>query len=281
MTAMNAASPAETTFLSNGVTAHRGDSVACPENTMAAFRAAIDAGADWMELDVLTSADGRVVVSHDGTTGRTGDREVIIAQVPYDEIRSVDVAHAFRVRHRLTTAECPPARVPLLSEVLCLAMTQFRTRVSVQPKVDCVDRVVGILRDLGAGRWVGFNDGSPAKMRQAKAHDASFPIFWDRPAHSDIADDIRVALQEGFHSLVINDAGMTQAKVDAVHAAGLDVGAWTINAPVRMAALLDMGVDRIYTDDPRRLLRLLNDRGPRSLPTPPPRLPGSPRVSRA
>ncbi|RYG75547.1 glycerophosphodiester phosphodiesterase, partial [bacterium] len=62
--------PVADTFLRNGVTAHRGASHAFPENTMRAFRGAIELGVDWVELDVFLTKDGQVVVSHDPTTGR-------------------------------------------------------------------------------------------------------------------------------------------------------------------------------------------------------------------
>ena len=48
------------------VIAHRGEHRAHPENTLPAFQAAIDAGADFFELDVRTTADGRLILMHDG-----------------------------------------------------------------------------------------------------------------------------------------------------------------------------------------------------------------------
>ncbi|MGH9821391.1 MAG: glycerophosphodiester phosphodiesterase, partial [Pyrinomonadaceae bacterium] len=56
------------------IIAHRGASAQAPENTLAAFRSAIDAGADGIEFDVRLSKDGRAVVIHDGTLERTGRR---------------------------------------------------------------------------------------------------------------------------------------------------------------------------------------------------------------
>src|SRR5690606_21259675 len=100
-----------TSFLHNGVTAHRGNSAEFPENTLAAFASAVDLGADWIELDLFRSRDGKLVVVHDRTTARTGDRSLSIADSLYEDLRSVDVATDFRKRHRKTVDECPAAHM--------------------------------------------------------------------------------------------------------------------------------------------------------------------------
>src|SRR3954462_14914651 len=63
-------------FRHNGVTAHRGAQEQAPENTLQAFANAIRDGADWVELDIFTTQDGQLVVIHDDTTGRVGDRDL-------------------------------------------------------------------------------------------------------------------------------------------------------------------------------------------------------------
>ena len=73
-----AAQPPDDSFLRNGVTAHRGDSIAHPENTIAALQRGIDAGADWLEIDVLRTKDGKLVVIHDRTTERVGDKTLVV-----------------------------------------------------------------------------------------------------------------------------------------------------------------------------------------------------------
>ncbi len=244
----------------NGVTAHRGNSAEFPENTIAAFKSALSLGSDWIELDIHTTADGQVVVIHDVDTRRVGDRNFQVSQVTYQELKSVDVAHDFRKRKKLTLDECPPATVPLLSDVIRLVMQQDRVRVSIQPKTDCVRQAVAIVKELKAEKWVGFNDGSLRKMKEVKRYAKSIPVFWDRPGNSDIDKDLQIAREEGFESLVLYHEGVTRAKVDKIHQGGLEAGAWTVNDAERMQVLLAMGIERIYTDNPRRLLQLLEDR---------------------
>src|SRR5690606_3953569 len=79
-----------------GVTAHRGNSWDFPENTIPAFESAIKLGVDWAELDIHRTRDGKLVVIHDKSTGRVGDKNLEVARSTYEELLSVDVATEFR-----------------------------------------------------------------------------------------------------------------------------------------------------------------------------------------
>ena len=165
---LSAGEKKEAPFLKNGVTAHRGNSSAFPENTLPAFESGIAVGADWLELDIFLTKDGKLVVTHDKTTQRVGDKILTIADSTYDELKTVDVATDFRKRHQQTKQECPPQQMPLLEDVLKLVKQQHRTRVSLQPKADCVKEAVALVKQLNMEPWVGFNDGNLNYMTQVK-----------------------------------------------------------------------------------------------------------------
>ena len=247
-------------FLDNGVTAHRGNSCAFPENTMRAFESAIGVGADWAELDVHRTKDDQLVVIHDADTRRVGDTALAVADATYEDLRQVDVAHQFRSAKRLSLEECPSASAPLLSDVLRLFKSQTKTRVSIQPKAWCVDEVVRMIREMDAVAWVGFNDGDLAKMRRVKELDPAIPVFWDRGPGADVAHDVEAAKEAGFESMVLHHSLVTRENISRIHQAGLEAGAWTVNDAEEMEALLDMGLDRIYTDCPERLLQIRDAR---------------------
>lgn len=248
--------PRPTSFLNNGVTAHRGNSGEHPENTMPAFASGLESGADWVELDVFLSRDGKIVVTHDDATRRVGDRNLVVSESTYEQLKTVDVATDFRRRHGLTAEQLPPLAMPLLEDVLRLAMKQDRARISIQPKMDCVGEAVALVKALGAEAWVGFNDGDLAYMTEVKRLAPEIPVFWDRPADCDVDADVRIARERGFEALVVNHAGVTPEKVRKVKSAGLAFGAWTVDDLDLMRKLLGMGVDRIYTDRPRTLLAI-------------------------
>jgi glycerophosphoryl diester phosphodiesterase len=79
------------------VIAHRGASAHAPENTLAAFRAALAAGADWLEMDVQRTKDGRLIVFHDATVDRMTDGTGRAADLTFDEIRTLRVGAGERV----------------------------------------------------------------------------------------------------------------------------------------------------------------------------------------
>ena len=102
------------------VIAHRGSpsSSGAPENTLGAFRAAIDAGADWLEFDVRATRDGQLVVLHDATVDRTTDGSGAIAGLTLEQARALDAGNGERIPTvdevvRLARA----AGVPILPEI--------------------------------------------------------------------------------------------------------------------------------------------------------------------
>ena len=247
-------------FLHNGITAHRGNSADYPENTRPAFVDAIACGADWIELDAHLTSDGHVVVCHDATTGRTADRDLRIADTTFAELRTLDMSWGFRAT-RGPDGRQHPAPIPLLSEVLGLAMAQRRTRVSIQPKADCVAEIVRVIRDLGAEAWVGFNDGDEQKLRTVRKLLLEACVFYDTsPAMTSVGPYIQTAVDAGFHAVVMHHSTVTPARANAVRAAGLEPGAWTVNDPQTMQEMLSAGVERLYTDCPRVLGGLLSER---------------------
>ncbi len=139
-----------------------------------------------------------------------------------------------------------------------LVLKQNRTRVSIQPKMDCVADAVALIKEMNAERWVGFNDGNLEYMADVKRLAPSVPVFWDRGKDTNIDEDIAVANKHGFEALVVYHEGVTPEKVRKIKAAGIEVGTWTVNDRTNMRRLLDIGVERIYTDHPRLLLQLMS-----------------------
>ena len=240
----------------NGVTAHRGNSVERPENTLPAFLLAMEQGADWVETDVYKTRDGRLVLLHDNTTGRTAEKNLDVNKSTYAELAKLDVAFAFRKKHGLSLEQCPPEEIPLLSEVLDLILKEKKSRLSLQPKNDCVDECIAMIHAKGAEKMVGFNDGSLQKMSRVKELAPSIPVFWDRPANCDLTKDIVIAKNKGFEALVPHYSGLTAEKVQQIQSAGLIPGAWTVNEEAVMKELLQWGVKRIYTDNPLLLINV-------------------------
>ena len=243
----------------NGVTAHRGDSLAYPENSLRAFSAGNRSGADWIETDVRTTSDGRLVLLHNATTKAYSSIDKAVCDCTYEELRKIDLAEKFRSSRGLSLEQCPKHEIVLLEDALDLILRERKARLSLQPKSDCVDRVIEMVRRKDAVKWVGFNDGSLTKMARVKELEPSVTVFWDR-GKSDVDADIQTAKRHGFEWLVLYHKEVTPDKIRKLHSAGFKVGVWTVNDVELMKRFLDMGIDRIYTDNPRALNGLLSSR---------------------
>ncbi len=246
----------------NGITAHRGDSLRHPQNSLEAFAAANDIGADWIETDVHLTRDGILVIAHNATTKAYCSQDLRISEHTYRELCELDMAESFRARKKLTLEQCPKLRIARLDEALDLVLKAKKARLSIQPKCDCVDQAIALVRQKGAVEWVGFNDGNLRLMSRVKELEPSIPVFWDRykTNATNIVDDIATAKARGFETLVLYWLDATPELVKRLHDAGFKVGVWTVNSPKDLAAFLDMGVDRIYTDDPQTLKEIKRKR---------------------
>ena len=122
--------------------------------------------------------------------------------------------------------------------------------------MDCVADAVGLIKQLNAESWVGFNDGNLGYMAEVKHLAPEIPVFWDRGKDTNIEQDILTAQEHGFESLLLHHEGVTPQKIAKIKAAGIEVGAWTVNDQPTMTRLLAAGVERLYTDDPGLLLLL-------------------------
>jgi glycerophosphoryl diester phosphodiesterase len=120
------------------VIAHRGEHLHHAENTIAAFQAAVDAGADFFELDVRTTSDGKLVLMHDGNVDRMTNGKGDIAAMTFDEVRKLEVGLKMG-------AEFAGTRVPTFDEALAFARGKIgiyvdSKRISARDVVDAVTR---------------------------------------------------------------------------------------------------------------------------------------------
>jgi glycerophosphoryl diester phosphodiesterase len=250
---------------------HRGASGTHPENTLVSFEAALERGAGAFELDVHRTADGEIVVFHDGTLERTTNGDGPIRARTLAELRELDAGFGFSPDAGGTF----PFRgkgitIPTLREV-CEAHPDVPMIIEIK-QVDppLEEDLAQVLQFTGAdqralvfslhqepvdrfrlareGWTTGFGPDEVAEfLRRALADQ------WDgyRPR------GVAFAVPVHWHGTRIVSAPF----VDAAHRHGCEVYVWTINEPGEMKALLELGVDGLITDFPERLGRVLAERG--------------------
>jgi glycerophosphoryl diester phosphodiesterase len=223
--------------------AHRGGPTTSgtPENTLAAFRAAIDSGADWLELDVRSTRDGVLVALHDASVDRTTDGSGLIAELTFEEARALDAGAG--------------ERIPTVQEVIELAKA---SGASILPEIKDGPRhpaVAPALVDLL--RSEGFEDRTIIQ-----AFDAETLVTL-----RELAPGIRTCWLTGLGQLDLADppadapyvcpmGEMLLLNPDAVrgaHEAGRRVLAWWLAAesPATNRILEAYGVDGLIVDDLR------------------------------
>jgi glycerophosphoryl diester phosphodiesterase len=238
------------------VIAHRGASAVAPENTLAAVRAAVEAGADWVEIDVQESADGSVFVFHDKDFKRFRGPGRPIWELRDADIAGIDIGS-------WKSPEFASERAPLLSEVL--ALCKDRSGVLIELKYyghaqRLEERVVALVEAAGMAGQVmvmSLNHAGVRTVRQLRPQ-------WKVGLLSTVALGDVTRLDVDF--LGLNARTTTRPLLRAAAGRGLKVHVWTVNNPLDMAAQLSRGVDGLITDDPALAREVLDERADASFP---------------
>jgi glycerophosphoryl diester phosphodiesterase len=232
------------------ITAHRGSSFAAPENTLAAIRGAVEDGADYAEVDVRLTADGRAVLLHDRDLFRVAGVKRNIADLPYEQVRTLDVGGWFSPRFQ-------GERIPLLSDVV--AFSKGRIRLNIELKADAApvrmaERVVQILHEQEAVPECVVSSTSIEILEHLRRLDPSIRTGYI------LSQSIGQVTALDIDFLSVSSRLVTPGLIDAARAAGKEVHVWTVNRPRQMSTLIDLGVDNIITDLPLVARALLDER---------------------
>ncbi|UNZ20494.1 glycerophosphodiester phosphodiesterase [Streptomyces sp. 891-h] len=234
--------------------AHRGGAASGLENTHAAFARAVGLGYRYLETDVHTTADGALVAFHDTTLDRTTDSGGALAELSWAEVSRARVAGS--------------EPVPLFADLL-RAFPGVRWNIDVKTDSALVPLLELLARESA---WDRVCVGSFAEARVARARALAGPRLLTSLGTGGV-----LALRMRSYRLPFRlptGAGCAQvperhgrlrvvdrAFVRAAHARGLRVHVWTVNDPARAAALLDLGVDGIMTDELEMLREVFAARG--------------------
>ena len=240
------------------IVAHRGSSKFAPENTLAAFRRAIDDGADAVELDVRCSADGEVVVIHDASLSRTAEARGRVEQMTLAELRSLSAGSWF---HRGYAAE----RIPTLDEVLELIKGQLGINIEIKsgrPRrggVDVVDRCMAAVHRHGAVSGVLISSFHHRYLDHLHANVPGIAVgYLYDPLNRIGRSPVRTTKRKGGQYMILNARSVGKTIIERAHAEGLRVGAFTINTRKQLGRVVVLNIDAVYTDDPSGMRKFLN-----------------------
>lgn len=229
------------------VIAHRGDSGSHPENTLPAFKSAVEIGSDLVELDYVHTAEGTPLVIHDKTLDRTtdavsqwGGKNILVKKKTLEETQTLDAGSWFDQRFAGT-------KLPTLDEAIDVIQDgsttlierkggDAKTCVKLLKEKNLIDNVVvqsfdwrylracrKLSPDLVLGA-LGFNEVTPRKVEEIASMDVQ-AIGW---SHGDL----------------------DRRWIDEFHKRGLKTWAYTVDDLKRVDELIDAGIDGIITNQP-------------------------------
>ncbi|UCD29672.1 MAG: hypothetical protein JSV03_04105 [Planctomycetota bacterium] len=234
--------------------AHRGFSSKAPENTLAAYRLAIETGIEMAECDVRLSADKVPVLMHDSNLKRTTGHDAEVGDLTLEQLRKLDAG-------RWKAPEYANETIPTLKQLLTLAQGKIRLFIEIKDK----DMEKEVVADIRAGgikprdlMIFSFHREVVEKIAGLEPHLPTTWLIGDLPYRTeDRLGVIGDALKARVSALGLPKDRVDPYFIRLAHESGFQVFVWTVDEPADMRFLVRIGVDGIISNRPDLLLNIL------------------------
>ncbi len=235
--------------------AHRGFTRAAPENSLAAFKAAMELGVDGIEFDVRTCKSGEVVVFHDPTLARMTDGRGFVKNKTLAELK--------RLRLRSDNPELDE-RIPTLEELVETVRGRLLLNVEIKtkglPKDHIENKVVEILRSYGLEYQTIISSFNPIVLRRIRKLDDQIMTGYLLDKNFTVRkSEIPLSRLAGAKAIHFEKSLVTQKLLDKIKRLGVYSAVWTVNDPELMRRFLAMGVNAIISDRPEVLKKITGE----------------------
>ena len=245
--------------------AHRGGAGLAPENTLAAFRKAVELKCDAVELDLHLSKDGVPMVIHDPEVSGTTDGRGEVSALTRAELETLNAAAKF------TGGMVQPQRIPTLDEVFRMVRGKAEVQIEIKRRADQT-RYAGIETQvldtvrrhdmLPAVMIISFDFPTLQDIKRlaptartcaliSSSYVKQFHAWWKPEA---VADDLAA---HGLDCVGVHFSRLTKRLLNALRARHFRVGVWTVNEASALRKFVEMGVDFITSDRPDLLQEVL------------------------
>lgn len=247
------------------IIAHRGASSIAPENTLAAFQAAIDLGVDMIELDVRNTKDEQIVVIHDETLDRTTNGVGPVHEMTLEEMKQLDAGSWFDPKFR-------DEKVPTIKEVLDLVNGRCKVLIEIKKLdhphyEDIAEKLIDVIRKEKNGyEWIILESYEQEYIDAAHAYDDQVQtkkLLIGEDSNSLLAYYTesrlllgRAKLDDRLTAINPEYTTLSTRRIFRMHAGGFKVNTYLVNDRSNMVKLLYMGVDGIITDNPEILIQI-------------------------
>lgn len=235
------------------VQAHRGASAIAPENTIAAFRAAAEQGARWVELDVAFSADEKLIVIHDDTVDRTSSGTGGLGTLTAAEIAALDGGSWFDQRfagEAIPTLDTALAALGELGLSANVEIKQHPHHKSLDHLVHAVQEAISH-RAPQTGIMISSFDPECLRAMHRLEPELEMAMLWGR-----VPDDWEAWLGDiPATTIHAHYKGLCIGLLERTRARGIKVRAWTCNNPIEVVSFWDAGLTGVITDNPALFLK--------------------------
>ena len=239
------------------VWAHRGANAYAPDNTLEAFRYAVEAGADGIELDIQQTKDNVLVVTHDERLERTSNGQGWVKDHSFSQLRQLDFTGGWKGEHR------GPARIASMEEVFELIRPTGLT-INIELKTSIIhyrgieDRILEMAARYGMEERVIYS--SFHLLSLGKLHllnpDAKIGLLYEGTIH-DISALAQKSGAQALHPAFINL--LNPQFMENCRSNHLEVNVWTINTAEQMRLSCKAGVNAIITDYPDKAKQIVTE----------------------
>lgn len=224
------------------ITAHRGDCSSALENSMEAFKSALLKGADWIELDVQLTLDGKVVVSHDNNLSRLAGVNKNISDLTFEELSNIEIGKTINKKYS-------GHKILLLQDVIDFAKdNNIRLNIELKPTKDNMNELALEVIDI-----IVENDFTSKCVISSLNYDILALV---KKLYYEVKTVYVMSIAIGdFSDLEFIDiysieaTNVTSKLVDKIHNAGKEVYVWTVSDEENINTIAHMNVDNIITDN--------------------------------
>lgn len=230
------------------ITAHRGASSAAPENTMYAFLAAAESGADYIELDVQLTSDGQLVVFHDEKLDRVTDGKGKLKDHTYEELQQLSAGVKFG-------GEFADAKIPLLSEVFEELDGDILYNVEIKDygnADETVKKTVETIEEYGLENSCYITSFSYSILKEVKTLSPDIKTGLIANASASSFNKLKY-----IDALSLNHLFVNSSVVNNAHQNGKRIFVWTVDNTNDIQRMSSLGVDNIITNRPKKAAELV------------------------
>ena len=240
------------------IVAHRGASMEAPENTLPAYIKAWDQVVDAVELDVRETKDKRLICVHDDSLGRVSESEYSISQETLATLKTIDIG-SFRSKKFANTY------VPLLKEVFDCKPEKSKIFIEIKPSKISFNELnemveTDVISKLNT-HFLGFYPKVVEGLNKRFDIPATLsivPAFFDYD-YEKISSFLEKSKSFGISQRIDSKKSMNLIK--KFKEEGKYCITWTVNNKKYMRDLIELGVDAIITDNPKKLMKVIKEKG--------------------